>query len=233
MDDTPFPRLERDSFLHRLLQTFRSFWSGNRNSGRDLLTNGKGRLFRQPPSKSRFTRTYFLQKPSLPFVTTTQLVSFSKPFIPVSAPDPALIVSVLPLRVNSITSPFADPSKVFGPSRLAISIVYFSPFFVTFRYVPSGPVQRPASESAFEPVPAVAGLAGGEATGDIAGLAEAAGAAVVDTGGLTCGAVHAEAATSDVPRIIQNPKSKIPNWAGLLIILMFICIGQSRLHKTE
>ena len=84
-------------------------------------------------ARNRHCKDYFLQKPSLPFVTTTQLVSFSKPFIPVSAPVAALIVSVFPFRVNSIMSPFAVPSNVFGPSKLAISIEYLSPFFEMFR----------------------------------------------------------------------------------------------------
>lgn len=62
------------------------------------------RASRRPPS-SVLTATaaaYFRQNPSLPFVTTRQFFSFSRYFIPVSAPVAALIVSILPFRTNSI-----------------------------------------------------------------------------------------------------------------------------------
>jgi hypothetical protein len=163
---------------------------------------------------SRHCKVYFLQKPSLPFVMTTQLLSFSKPFIPVSAPVAALMVSVLPLRVNSIASPLAMPSKDFGPSRLAISIEYLSPFFEMSRYVSSTPGQRPTSASTFAVL--VAGPAAGDVAGDASGLAGATG--VGDAGVFTSG-VHAAIPIAVVART--------DNKTDLLNLLMFILCGQS------
>src|SRR3982751_4725286 len=91
----------------------------------------------------------FLQKPSLPFVTTRQFVSFSKPFIPVSVPVAGLTLSVLPFLVNSIASPLAVPSYFFAESRFLISTSKPVPFFVIFRYVPSGPFHFPTIASTF------------------------------------------------------------------------------------
>src|SRR5688572_22249145 len=187
------------------------FWPGRNERGGHCC----------PPAYETLCKTsYFLQKPSLPLVTTTQLVSFSKPFMPVSAPDAALMVSVFPLRVNSITSPLAVPSKDFGPSRFAISIAYFSPFLVMFRYVPSAPGQRPTRASTLALVAFAAGLPEGEVAGDTAGLADAAG--LGDAGVLTSvGVVQAPNANAASARTV--------NRTDLLNLLMFICIGQSRL----
>jgi hypothetical protein len=70
----------------------------------------------------------------------------------------------------------------------------------------------------------------GEPTGDFAGLAEAVGLAAGTPGGF-CSPVGVsrqdENVTIAVAKIIPNPKSKIPHRDGLLILLMFICIGQS------
>src|SRR5688572_22801199 len=160
---------------------------------------------------------------------TTQLVSFSKPFTPVSAPVAGFIVSVLPLRVNSITSPLAVPSNVFGPVASAISTENLSPFFVTLRDPSPAAAQRPIRESTFPAATLAAGL--GETDGDEAGLDVAAGlgdAEFFTSGGLL---VHADARIADA-KIMANPKSQIPNRLGLLILLMFIFIGQSRLYPT-
>jgi hypothetical protein len=198
----------------------------DRYNGCKYVQRKGGHLARQ--SKKPLLRIYFLQNPSLPFVTTTQFASFSKPLMPVSEPEAGLIVSVLPLRENSIASPFAVPSYVFGPSRLAISITNLSAFFVTFRYAPSAPVQRPKSDSTL-PAPTFAtGL--GDTAGDETGLAVAAG--LGDAGGFISGVLlQAEAVASIAVRIIQIPKSKIPNRDGLLILLIFIFSGQSHLFN--
>ncbi len=74
------------------------------------LISSKKRLPFPTASSKTPGKTYFLQKPSVPLVMTTQSVSFSRPFTPVSVPETALMVSVLPLRTNSISSPFAVPS---------------------------------------------------------------------------------------------------------------------------
>src|SRR5688572_18899851 len=153
-----------------------------------------------------------------------QLVSFSKPFMPVSAPEAGLIISVFPLRVNSITSPFAVPSYVFGPSRLEISIEYLSPFFVMLMYVPSTPGHRPTSVSGFPLSPVAAGLPVGEVTGDVAGLAVATEVGVGDASCFTSGVAHA-----------ANPMAnaaKTDNRSDLLnLLLIFIVLVRAVLLR--
>ena len=75
-----------------------------------------------------------------------------------------------------------------------------------------------------------AGLPDGDAAGDAAGLTDAAGAGV-DGAVLFCVAgSHANAKTV-VARTTQKPKFKIPERDGLLVIVFFICTGQSRLIR--
>jgi hypothetical protein len=168
-----------------------------------------------------FSVCYLRQYASFPFVITTQFASFSRAFTPVSAPVEVLSVSTFPSRVNSIPSPFAVPSKVFGPPAPVISIVNLSPFFVTLSdEAASAPDQRPAIDSAL-PVFVAAGLPDGEAAGEAAGLALAAGAG--DAGGLT--SVFGSHATA--PRAATADRAM----TSLLILFVFMVSGQSHIGR--
>jgi hypothetical protein len=171
-----------------------------------------------PPVLEASAEVYFLQNPSLPFVTTTQFVSFSRPFIPVSAPVAGLMVSVLPLRVNSIMSPLAVPSNDFGPSALAISIEYLSPFFATLRYAPSAPLQRPTRPSTFEAVDA--GLPVGDETGDAAGEFAGLVAGAGDAGGFVVSGVVFVHAAIAIP-LTAKTVSKI-DLLNLMIFMVMV-----------
>src|SRR5436190_21991743 len=106
---------------------------------------------------------------------TTQFFSPLIHFKPVSSAVAALMVSVLPLRENSIASPLGVPSNFFEPSLALISISYFSPFFATVSEAPSIPGQTPTSASTFPAttLPSFAGEPVGLAAceGEVVGLA--------------------------------------------------------------
>jgi len=176
-----------------------------------------------PASSLKVLLSYFLQKPS-PFAITTQLGSFSKPFIPVSEPAAVLIVSVLPLRVNSIASPFAVPSKVFEPSGLAISIEYFSPFFATFRDAPSTPCHFPRRASGFPLSPITAGLPDGDAAGDPDGAVDMAGLGLGDAGVFTSvGFVHAPKTTAEAAKAVS--RIDLPNLLMFIVMVRAVSVG--------
>ena len=158
----------------------------------------------------------------MPFVITTQVDSFSRPFTPVSAPVEAFTDSVLPSRVNSIASPLAVPSKDFVPALPAISIENLSPFLAIVSDEFSFPVHLPTSASIFALGAVAAGLPDGDTAGDDTGLAEAAGLFPGVAGLLGSGVPeHAEIAIAAMAS--RDPVT------SLLILLFFMMMARATL----